>query len=408
MDLISIEEAYGLVLESLPPPRVERVHFQSALNRVLAEDLVASMDIPPFHRAAMDGYAVRAADVRSVPAALKLVGEVRAGREASAAIDPGQAMAITTGAAVPAGADAVQMLEHAQPAADGRSVTILQPVEPGQNVVPRGLEAATGETVLDAGRMLGPAEIAVLATFGCTQVAVWSRPRVALLATGDELVEVEETPHGGQIRNSNAYSLTAQLRCLGIEPEYLGIAWDQPAELRRKVVEGLARDVIIISGGASVGPYDLVKTIFEELEITILFSRVAVRPGKPTIFARKGDKLVFGLPGNPVSSLVSFENFVRPILGRMCGLPRPDLTRIAGELSSPMKQMPGRTAFLPALVSCEGGEWKVDPLPWRGSGDIIGFSRSNALVIFPGNRDMLARGERVEALLLPDFFLRRR
>lgn len=408
MDMISIEEAYEIVLANLPPRRVERVDFQSALNRVLAEELCASMDIPPFNRAAVDGYALRAADVEVGPVDLELIGEVRAGSEASADMAPGQVMAITTGAPVPAGADALQMLEHARSSPDGRRVTILQPVVPGQNIVPQGAEAAIGDTVLEAGRMLGPAEIAVLATFGCTQAAVWRRPRVALLVTGDELVEVHETPRRGQIRNSNAYSLTAQLRYLGIEPEYLGIACDNPADLRRKVEEGLDRDAMVISGGASVGPYDFIKTIFKELEIKILFTRVAVRPGKPAVFGRKGDTLVFGLPGNPVSSLVSFENFVRPALGRLCGFTRPDLTRIEGELLSTIRQVPGRTAFLPAIASPGGKGWKVSPLPWKGSGDIIGFSRANALVIFPGERNLMVSGERAEALLLPDYFMRSR
>ncbi|MGA2263417.1 MAG: gephyrin-like molybdotransferase Glp [Acidobacteriota bacterium] len=408
MDMISIEEAYEIVLANLPPRRVERVEFQSVLNRVLAEELCASMDIPPFNRAAVDGFALRAADVKAGPVDLELVGEVRAGSGASATIAPGQVMAITTGAPVPSGADALQMLEHARSSPDGRRVTILQPVMPGQNIVPQGAEAAVGDTVLEAGRVLGPAEIAVLATFGCTQAAVWRRPRVALLVTGDELVEVQETPRRGQIRNSNAYSLTAQLRCLGIEPEYLGIAWDNPADLRRKVEEGLDRDAMVISGGASVGPYDFIKTVFKELEIKILFTRVAVRPGKPAVFGRKGDVLVFGLPGNPVSSLVSFENFVRPALGRLCGFTRPDLTRIEGELSSTIRQVPGRTAFLPAIASPDGKSWKVSPLPWKGSGDIIGFSRANALVIFPGERNLMASGERAEALLLPDYFMRSR
>lgn len=404
--MITFEEAYRLVLGNLPACRAEKVHFEAALGRVLAEDLHADVDVPAFDRSAMDGYALRAADIVRAPVELELVGEVRAGNSTDARIEPNEAMAITTGAPVPAGADAVQMLEHSQRSPDGRRITIQRVAVPGENIVPRGLEAAAGQKVLEAGRRLGPAEIAVLAMFGCSQVAVWQRPRVALLVTGDELVEVEQTPLTGQIRNSNAYSLAGQLKCFGIEPDYLGIARDDPAELRRKVEEGLDRDVMVISGGASVGPYDLVKMVFGELGIEIVFARVAIRPGRPTIFARKGKTLIFGLPGNPVSSFVSFENFVRPVIGRMCGFARPDLPRIEGELQGTMEQAWGRTSFLPAIVSWECGSWKINPLPWKGSGDIIGFSRSNALVIFPRDRGLMARGERVEALLLPDFLNR--
>ncbi len=408
MNMIGIEEARRLVLDRLPLARAENVPFQAALHRVLADDLRASMDIPPFDRAAVDGYALRSADVRNSPALLDIAGEVRAGGDTAVALGKGQAVAIATGAPIPAGADAVQMLEQVQVSAEGTRITVRQPIAAGQNIVPRGFEAAQGKVVLESGRALGPAEIAVLATFGFTRAPVRRRPRVALLVTGDELVEVDETPRAGQIRNSNAYSLTSQLNCLGIEPEYLGIARDDPDDLRRKVLAGLEREVLILSGGASIGPYDLVKSIFQEVGVSILFSRVAIRPGKPTVFGCKGDTLVFGLPGNPVSSFVSFETLVRPALGRMSGLTKPDLARFEGELRATMRQVPGRTAFLPANLSWTGTDWAVAPLPWKGSGDIIGFSRANALVVFPSDRDALVCGERVDALMLPDYFTRRR
>jgi molybdopterin molybdotransferase len=405
--MISVEAAQGIIRDHLPAPRVERIYFQAALHRVLAESLPATMDLPPFDRAAVDGYALRSADVPVVPVDLELIGEIRAGGVPPAALRGGEAAAITTGAPVPAGADAILMMEHSHVSPDGRKVSILRPIGAGQNIVPRSFEAAAGEAALPAGRLLGPAEIAVLATFGYTEVAVFRRPRVALLATGDELIEVQEVPEHNQIRNSNAYSLTAQLKSLGIEPDYLGIAADNPDDLRVKIAAGLDHDVMIVSGGASVGPYDLVKGAFGELGIRILFDRVAVRPGKPTIFGRKDDHLIFGLPGNPVSSFVSFENFVRPALGRMCGLAHPELMRVAGELEATMRQTPGRTAFLPAIACLGAGGWNIGPLPWKGSGDILGFSRANALLIFPADRCEMARGERVEALLFSDFILRR-
>jgi molybdopterin molybdotransferase len=250
--------------------------------------------------------------------------------------------------------------------------------------------------------------MAVLATFGISRVRVWRRPRVALLVTGDELVEVEATPAPGQIRNSNAYSLGAQIRLMGIEPDYLGIARDDRADLRKRVSDGLERDVLIVTGGVSMGEYDFGKEVFQLLGLQILFSKVAMKPGKPTVFARKGDRLVFGLPGNPVSTFISFENFVRPALGRLCGLRHPDLARVRGELLRDMKQMAGRTAFLPAWAIPGPAGWSIDPLRWRGSADIIGFSRANSAVIFPADRDSMAKGETVEAMLLPDFFSRQR
>jgi molybdopterin molybdotransferase len=406
--MISFEEARSLVLSNLPEPRTEFVPHQSALGRVLAESLLADDNIPPFNRSAMDGYAVHASDVVQAPVELEATGLIRAGGGSPPALPPGHAMAIMTGAPVPEGADAVQMVEHTRLSPDGRRVEILKPVGKGENIAPVGAEAAAGDVVIEEGRLVGPAEMAVLATFGISRVRVWRKPRVALLVTGDELVEVDAKPAAGQIRNSNAYSLGAQIRLMGIEPDYLGIARDDREELRRRVSEGLECDVLIVSGGVSMGEYDFGKEVFQGLGLQILFSKVAMKPGKPTVFARKGDKLVFGLPGNPVSTFVSFENFVRPALGRLCGFRHPDLTRVRGELLRDMKQTPGRTAFLPAWTALTAAGWTIEPLRWRGSADIIGYSRANSAVIFPSDRDSISQGETVEAMLLPDFFARQR
>lgn len=404
--MISIEEALNLVLASVPEPRVEEVDFQAALGSVLAESIRADRDIPPFRRASMDGFAVRAADVAEAPVELRFAGEVRAGGDNAVDVGPGEAAAIMTGAPVPEGADAVQMVELTEVSGNRRTVKIQKAVKPGENVTPRGFEARAGEITLQEGRVAGPAEIAVLATVGFSRVKVYAKPRVALLATGDELVEVERTPGPGQIRNSNAYSLSGQLRQMGIDPEYLGIARDDKEDLRIRIRDGMKRDCFILTGGASMGEYDFVEEIFTELGLEVLFNKVAMKPGKPTIFARKGQTLVFGLPGNPVSTFISFENFVRPALGRMCGLRKTGLPRIRGRLLKNMKQRPGRTAFLPAWVTCKQTGWVVEPLGWKGSADIIGFSRSNAAVIFPSERDYLESGEEVEAVLLPDYHLR--
>jgi molybdopterin molybdotransferase len=402
--MISIEAAQTIVLANLPEPKTERVGFQDAIGRVPAEDLLATRDIPPFNRSSMDGYAVRSTSIGRIPVRLELAGELKAGSDSGSAMGPGQAFAIMTGAPVPEGADAVLALENAERSPDGRHVTLLQPVRAGENIVPTGSEATSGDIVVPAGQVVGPAGVAVMATFGHREVKVWKRPRVAVLATGDELVEVDQSPSPHQIRNSNSYSLIGQLHLLGVEAVPLGIARDNREDLRRLILQGLESDVLILTGGVSMGAYDLAKGIIQELGLTILFSKVAMKPGKPTVFARKEDKLVFGLPGNPVATFVAFENFVRPALGRLCGRKHPELHRIQGELLADMKQTPGRAAYLPAWVVWAPGGWQIQPLPWKGSADIIGFSRANATVIFPGDRAVMSRGEKAEAMLLPDFF----
>ncbi len=405
--MISVEQAIELVLSSLPERKSELVPLRGALGFVLSGALVADADIPPFNKAAMDGYAVRSADVQQAPVELVVAGEVRAGGGLPATLNSGEAASIMTGAPVPEGADAVQMVEQTELSRGRRKVRILKPVAPGENIAPRGAEAMAGDTVLEAGRLVGPAEMAVLATFGFTAVRVWRRPSVAVLVTGDELVEVEDSPRPDQIRNSNAYSLSAQLRLMGLEPEYLGIARDEKEKLKRLMRKGLEHDVLIVTGGVSMGEYDFVKEVVKELGLEVVFSRVAMKPGKPTVFARKAGKLIFGLPGNPVSAFVAFENLVRPALGRLCGFDRPQLPRVRGRLVAGLKQHPGRTAFLPAWVTI-GAETTVEPLRWKGSADIIGFARANAAVIFPRDLETMAAGETVEAVLLPDFFMRQR
>ena len=404
--MISIEEALGILLENIPGRKTERVPFHQSPGRVLAEDIKATSDIPPFNRATMDGFAVRAADVRNAPVELILGGEARAGGGIPAGLKPKEAIAIMTGAPVPEGADAVQILEVCSVSPYERKVTVMEPVEPGDNIAPRGREARVASVIIKAGRVVGPAEIALLATFGYADVMVYARPTVAILATGDELVEFNETPRPGQIRNSNAYCMGTQLLLLGIEADYLGIARDEKNDLREKILAGLERDVLIITGGVSMGEYDFVRSVFQELGIEILFNKVAIKPGKPTVFARKDDRLIFGLPGNPLSSLVTFECFARPVLGRMCGIAQPELRRVQGVLVEDVRQTPGRTSFLPARIEWTPGGWSARPISWKNSADMVGFSGANATIIFPGERNLLSRGEAVEIMLLPDYFTR--
>jgi molybdopterin molybdotransferase len=406
--MISVEEALEILQSNLPERKVECVPFQESLGRVIAENLTATSDIPPFYRSSMDGYAILAADVENPPVELRIAGESRAGGGIPGTLKSGEAIATMTGAPVPEGANAVQVIEQCEIIDGGRKVRVLKPVKAHENIAPRGSEAKAGNVVLAAGHRVGPAEIAVMATFGYGEVKVYGKPAVAIFATGDELVEFDQMPQPDQIRNSNAYCLASQLRLMGLEADYLGIVRDDREELRRKMLAGLERDVLIITGGVSMGEYDFVRDVFQDLELEILFSKVAIKPGKPTVFARRGNKLVFGLPGNPISALITFECFVRPVLGRLCGAANPELPRMKGELLADMRQSPGRTAFLPAWVTWQDDGWKVDPLRWKSSADIIGFTGANATFIFPKNRDLLSRGEIVEIMLLPDFFVRQR
>jgi molybdopterin molybdotransferase len=406
--MISVETALEILLSNLPEPKIEQVSFQEALGRVLAEDLIATCDVPPFDRSSMDGYAVRAADIENPPVELRVVGVSRAGSGMPGDLKAGEAIAIMTGAPVPEGADAVEVIEQCEILDGGKMIRILKPVKVHENIAARASEVKTGKVVLAAGHRVGPAEIAVMATFGYGKVKVCGKPSVAIFATGDELVEVDETPKPDQIRNSNAYCLASQLRLMGLEADYLGIVRDDREELRRKMLAGLERDVLIITGGVSMGEYDFVRDVFQDLELEILFSKVAIKPGKPTVFARRGNKLIFGLPGNPISALITFECFVRPALGRLCGATAPELPRIRGELLADMRQSPGRTAFMPAWVTWKEDGWKVEPLLWKSSADIVGFTGANATFIFPKNRDLLRRGEIVDIMLLPDFFVRQK
>jgi molybdopterin molybdotransferase len=317
-------------------------------------------------------------------------------------------MAIMTGAPVPDGSNATVMIETCEIVSPGKRVKILKSLRVNENLAPKGSEAKAGASILKAGHRIGPAELSVMATFGYTEAKVYVKPSVAILATGDELVEVGATPQPGQIRNSNAHCLSSQLIYLGFQADYLGIARDNWDELRQKILLGLERDVLIITGGVSMGEYDFVRNVFQELGLEILFNKVAIKPGKPTVFARKGDKLIFGLPGNPISALITFECFVRPALGRLCGMKNPELPRMKGELLADMRQSPGRTAYMPAWVTWQEDGWKVEPLTWKSSGDIVGFAGANATFIFPKDRNLLSQGEIVEIMLLPDFFLRQR
>ena len=404
--MIPVSEAIGIVREKSAPLEVERVEIADAVGRILAEDVYADCDLPPFDRAQMDGYAVRSADLRELPARLRVVGEAAAGRGWRGVISKGEAVRIMTGAPLPAGADGVQQVELTREHEDGAFVEIERATEPGQFYVPRGSEVHAGERVLAAGEEVNAARVAVLASFGCAQVALSRRPRVAVLATGTELVPVEERPGEDQIRDSNTYSLAAYAQLAGARVERLPFAGDDAELLRREIEEAAARaDVLVLSGGVSMGRYDFTKDALRALDAEIFFERVALRPGKPTVFARlpgEHQTLVFGLPGNPVSVSVTFNLFARTALRAMQGASEPALKEESAVLARASKGADARTSYLPAALSTDdAGRLVAEPLKWGGSSDFIAFARATALVIVPAGVKVSEAGSVVRVVRLP-------
>src|SRR5260221_3743993 len=324
--MIPISEAIRIVLQHTSALEVESVALSNSLDRVLAEDIIADCDLPPFDRGQMDGYAVRAEAVSTTPARLHIVGEAAAGRGWHHEMKAGEAVRIMTGAPVPLGADAVQQVELSREVDEAQFVEILQSVEAGRSIVRRASEIKIGETVLRAGEDINAAMIATLASFGYAEVKVGCRPRVAIMATGSELVDVDQKPGRDQIRGSNNYTLAAYAKLSGATAERLPLAGDDTEGLKKQIAEAAARsDVLITSGGVSMGVYDFTKAALKELGAEIFFERVALRPGKPMVFGRLGHTLVFGLPGNPVSVAVTFNLFARAPLRAMQGAREPAL-----------------------------------------------------------------------------------
>jgi molybdenum cofactor synthesis domain-containing protein len=376
------------------------------LGHVLCEDVFADSDLPPFDRAQMDGYAVRAQDTRGVPARLRVVGEAAAGRGwHSRTMQAGEAVRIMTGAPVPDGADSVQKVEVTREFKDDE-VTIVEIAEatvPGQFIVNQGTEIRSGERVLRAGEFINAARMAALASFGYREVKVGARPSVAVLATGTELVAVEARPGRDQIRDSNSYSLGAYAEVAGARVERLPLAGDDPELLKREIADAAARaDVLILSGGVSMGVYDYTKAALLALNAEIFFERVALRPGKPTVFARLGQTLVFGLPGNPVSVSVTFNLFARTALLLMQGAREPALIEEWAVLVRPVKGAPARASYLPAILRTdEEGRLLAEPLKWGGSSDFVAFAQATALIIVQPDVRSLDDGTSVRVVRLP-------
>ena len=373
-------------------PGTEQIQALEAAGRILAEEITADRDYPPFPRSARDGFAVRAADG---PGELTVIGEVRAGEVFTGAVDKGRAVEIMTGAPLPDGADAVVMVEHTERTGD--RVKIDRSIKSGENFNAQGIEAKQGGAVLSAGSRLGFAEIALLAMVGRECATVYKRPRVAILPTGDEIVEAGQQPEPFQIRNSNAWSMSVQVARAGGDPRILPIARDNYESTLGLVEQGLQHDLLLLSGGVSAGKYDIVERVLADLGAKFFFDRVLVQPGQPLVFGTARGKFFFGLPGNPASTMVTFEVFARAAVELLTGATEAPLPLLQARLSKELRQKTGLTRFLPAQVSGDGST--VTPEPWQGSGDVNSLARANAFLVTEPDRESWAAGDMIRVLL---------
>jgi len=395
--MLTYEEARERILDRVSPLGVERVPLDAAAGRSLGEEVRAPGDLPPWDNSAMDGYAVRSADCRG-DAVLAIAGYQTAGGPGAGAVSPGGAVRIMTGAPIPLGCDAVVPFEDAEER-DG-AVRIDAPVHPRRHIRFRGEDVRAGERVIPEGTILRPPEISLLASFGRARIPVYRKPRVAVLSTGDELVELGEAAGAGKIVNSNSYALAAAIVEAGGEPVLLGIARDEREDLKAKLSEGLAADVLVTSAGVSAGDRDLVRDVLAELGVENVFWKVLVKPGGPTAFGVAGRKPVFSLPGNPVSSLITFEVFVRPALRKMTGSPDPVKKPVKATLAEAVEKKPGKTHFL--RVRVEPGEkgYVARTAGDQNTGILRTLVLADGIAILPQERTTFASGEPVDVLLL--------
>ncbi len=416
--IVSFEEARHLIehhAAHLRPRGKELVELLEGVRQVLAEPVLADRHFPPFPRAMRDGYALRAADLSQLPATLEVIGEIKAGASNKdiPVLQPGQAVAIMTGAPAPPSADAVVMVEYTT--RHGDRVQIAKGVMAGDNIVPAGSEAKRGQRLLSPGLRLDYAAIAVAASTGRSRLLVYRKPQVAVLATGDEIVDIDVSPGANQIRNSNSYSLAAQVQAAGGEPVLLPVAPDEPARLRELIADGLEVDLLLLAGGVSMGKYDLVEKVLAEFQAEFFFTGVLIQPGKPVVFGRvpcgagalarepgspPAHTYFFGLPGNPVSTMVTFELFARPVIEALAGMTPRKLVFLNARLKTEIKTKTGLKRFLPAILSGEFEHAEVEVAGWHGSGDVAAMARANCYIVIPPDRERIAAGEWVPVLMM--------
>jgi molybdopterin molybdotransferase len=386
----------------LKPGAPERCALLDSRGRVLAETVSADRDLPPFPRATRDGYAVRAADVAKLPAKLCVVAQIKAGSAwtRTSPLAAGEAAEIMTGAAAPPGADAVVMVEYSARSAGSETVEVQRSVVAGENIVASGAEARAGAALLSPGTRIAHAQISLAAAVGRSELSVYARPRVAILSTGDEVVDIAAEPGPNEIRNSNSYSLAAQVAAAGGISVQLPIAPDESEPLRRLIQQGFSADMLLITGGVSVGKYDLVEPVLEKLGAEFVFTGAAIQPGRPAVLGRVGSTPFLGLPGNPVSTMVTFELFARPILDAIAGAAPKPLRFLQAKLKSEFKTKTGLTRFLPAALSGEFDNVEVEVVKWQGSGDMAATAQADCYLVIPPERDKLAAGEMVGVLVV--------
>jgi molybdopterin molybdotransferase len=416
--VLTFEDARRVVEDHasrLAPGAQETADLLHAAGRILAEPIAADRDIPPFPRSTRDGYAVRSADLSKLPAKLAVMGEIKAGPlQAPSALNQGEAFSIMTGAPVPPGADSVVMVEYTSQ--HGDSVEIAKGIAPGENIVHQGAEAKHGSLLIGRGTRLDEAAIALAASVGKSRLQVSVRPRIAVLTTGDEIVELDAAPGPTQIRNSNSYSLAAQIQEAGGDPVLLPIAPDEPRRLRQLIEQGLQSDLLLMTGGVSMGRYDLVEQVLAEMQAEFFFTGAKIQPGRPVVFGRVDScgagtharagasapapyKYFFGLPGNPVSTMVTFELFARPMLEALAGMSPRQLSFLHARLKSGIRVKTGLKRFLPAILSGAYEESQVELVPWQGSGDIAARSRANCYIVIPPDREQILAAEWVAVML---------
>jgi molybdopterin molybdotransferase len=400
--MISADQALQIVLENVAPLGVERIPILEALGRVLAEDIRSSRDIPGFDNSAMDGYAVRAADLAKAseasPVKLKVVETVGAGLMPTRRISAGETVRTMTGAPIAEGADAIIPVERTR--GTGDVVEFLVTVEKGAFVRPRGEDLRLGELVMSAGKLLTPADLGMLASVNRAMVEVIRRPRVAIVATGDELVDVDQVPTGAQVVNSSAYALAGAVREAGAEPVILKVARDDAREIRERLAEAMTFDVVLSTGGVSVGQFDHVKGALDELGMRQLFHGVAQKPGRPLKFGTVGYRPIFGLPGNPVSTLVCFYLYARPAILKMLGMQRVGLPRVSARCGVDIKTSKDLTEFVRVKLDRDREGWIATPTGGQGSGIFSSLSRADGLLIGPSTETILKAGAQATVLLL--------